>query len=73
MSTPTRIYVVTDKTTQAKALARASTQASALRSVIADRFEVEVASQEVLVDLITKGAKVIEAGATETTTEDTHD
>ena len=54
----TRIYLVTDRETQAKRLIRASSQAQAVRHAVAKRFDAEVASQDDLVQLLDAGQAV---------------
>lgn len=61
MSAPTRIYLVVDKATGTKRLAKAGNKAQALRAVTSDQFSVDVASQEDLVNLISTGAQVLDA------------
>lgn len=55
----TRIYVV-NETNGPSHLVRAATPAQAIRHIVSDRFIAEVASQQQLVDLLGKGAKVRE-------------
>lgn len=59
----TRIYVVTDTGAQPlrSRLVRASTRAKALRHVAENRFAVDVASQQTLVDLLGEGVAVEDA------------
>lgn len=63
----TRIYVVSSKSNIASdrgnRLVRASNPSQALRHVAEGLFDVEVASQDQLVDLAGKGIKVENAGA----------
>lgn len=54
----TRIYLVTDRESQAKRLIRASSQAQAVRHAVAKRFDAEVASQDDLVQLLDAGQAV---------------
>lgn len=61
MSTPTRIYVVTDTEDGAQRLVRATNQSQALRLATKDRFAVDIASQDDLVALISNGVPVLEA------------
>lgn len=67
MSTNTRIYVVSSKSNIASdkghRLVKASNPSQALRFVAEGLFDVEVASQDALVDLAGKGIKVEVAGA----------
>lgn len=63
MSAATRIYLVSDEDTATKRLVRASTQAQATHHAARSRFDVKVASQDDLVNLIASGVKVEEAGA----------
>jgi hypothetical protein len=56
-----RIYVVEDNEREEIYLVRAGNQSQALKH-IAQRFTVEVASQDGLVMLLNKGIKVQEAG-----------
>lgn len=58
-----RIYAVADKKAGVCHLVKAATQAQAVGHVVRGQFVAEVASQEVLVDLMTAGKKVEEAGA----------
>ncbi|MEN9923950.1 MAG: hypothetical protein RL268_76 [Pseudomonadota bacterium] len=53
-----RIYLVTDRDTQAKRLIRAGTQAQAIRHAAASRFAIEVAGQDDLVELLGSGQVV---------------
>ena len=57
----TRIYAVTDTENEDVALVRASTQAQAIRHVVKHRFDVAVADQEQLVDLLSRGYLVKDA------------
>ena len=61
--TPTRIYLVTDTTTGAKRLVRASHVAQAVRHAARARFTAEVASQDDLVFLVTDGHSVEDASS----------
>ena len=54
----TRIYLVTDRESQAKRLIRASSQAQAVRHAAQSRYSVEVASQDDLVQLLDAGQAV---------------
>lgn len=56
--TPARIYVVQDNETNEKTLVRAANQAQAVRHVVKHRFAVELASQDVLVELLGIGETV---------------
>ena len=58
----TRIYLVTDRDTQAKRLIRAGTQAQAIRHAAQSRFDIEVAGQDDLVQLLGSGQAVEVAG-----------
>jgi hypothetical protein len=53
-----RIYLVTDRDTQAKRLIRAGTQAQAIRHAAQSRFEISVAGQDDLVELLASGQPV---------------
>jgi hypothetical protein len=63
----TRIYRVTESSLTEDAavlhLVRAQSAAQAIRHVVSPRFSAEVASQDDLVTLLSKGAKVREATA----------
>lgn len=50
----TRIYVITDENTKEERLIRASTQSQAIRFAAKTAFNVHVATQDDLVDLLTK-------------------
>lgn len=54
----TRIYLVTDRESQAKRLIRAGNQAQAIRHAAASRFAIEVAGQDDLVELLGSGQVV---------------
>ena len=54
----TRIYLVTDRDTQAKRLIRAGNQAQAIRHAAQSRFAIEVAGQDDLVQLLASGQPV---------------
>ncbi len=54
----TRIYLVTDRETQAMRLIRAGNQAQAIRHAAQSRFAIEVASQDDLVQLLASGQAV---------------
>ncbi|MFA9204947.1 MAG: hypothetical protein ACEQSH_00665 [Bacteroidia bacterium] len=56
-----RIYLISDKQTDAQVLVRAASQAIAIRHVVRDRFSAAVAAQETLVDLLTAGQLVQDA------------
>ena len=58
----TRIYLVTDRETQAKRLIRAGNQAQAIRHAAQSRFDIEVAGQDDLVQLLGSGRAVEVAG-----------
>lgn len=60
----TRIYLVTDRDTQAKRLIRAGTQAQAIRHAAASRFDIAVAGQDDLVELLAAGQAVESAAQT---------
>ncbi|PJK07965.1 hypothetical protein CO610_07315 [Lysobacteraceae bacterium NML95-0200] len=64
MSTPKRIYVVTNSASSptSQRLIRASNTAQALRHVANDTFDVVVASQDALVTLLGAGIQVETAG-----------
>lgn len=59
---PSRIYTVRIQG-QAPQLVRAHHPSSALAAAVKATAQVEVASQDDLVDLVAKGVKVIDAGA----------
>jgi hypothetical protein len=69
MSTPTRIYLIVDQTTETKQLIRASNQAQAVRHAAQNKFSVTVATQDDLVALLKTGAEVVDASKQE---EDEH-
>lgn len=50
----TRIYVITDENTKEERLIRATTQSQAIRFAAKTAFNVHVATQDDLVDLLTK-------------------
>lgn len=54
----TRIYLVTDRETQAQRLIRSGNQAQAIRHAAQSRFAIEVASQDDLVQLLAAGQAV---------------
>lgn len=54
----TRIYLVTDTETKRHRLIRAGNQAQAIRHAAQTRFEIEVAGQDALVNLLTHGIPV---------------
>jgi hypothetical protein len=58
----TRIYVVTDIETNRHRLIRAGNQAQAIRHAAQTRFDIEVAGQEDLVNLLTSGVPIELAG-----------
>jgi hypothetical protein len=64
-----RIYKVTSP--GSNRLVRAANQASAIRHVAHDTMQCAVASQDDLVALLSRGAKVEEPGATATASADT--
>jgi hypothetical protein len=57
-----RIYVVTNRSSGASALIRAPNQAQAIRHAAHEQFDIEVASQDVLVSMLKAGAQVAETG-----------
>ena len=59
----TRIYVVTDVETNRHRLIRAGNQAQAIRHAAQTRFDIEVANQDDLVNLLTNGVPIELAGA----------
>ena len=58
----TRIYVVTDIETNRHRLIRAGNQAQAIRHAAQTRFDIEVANQDDLVNLLTNGVPIELAG-----------
>ncbi len=54
----TRIYVVTDIETSRHRLIRASNQAQAIKYAAQTRFDIEVAGQDDLVNLLTHGIPI---------------
>lgn len=58
----TRIYVVTDIETNRHRLIHAGNQAQAIRHAAQTRFDIEVAGQEDLVNLLTSGVPIELAG-----------
>lgn len=58
-----RIYRVINTKTADEYLVRASSQAQAIRHVVADEYRAAVAGQETIVELLLAGAKVHDAGA----------
>lgn len=54
----TRIYLVTDNETKRHRLIRAGNHAQAIRHAAQTRFEIEVAGQDALVNLLTHGIPV---------------
>lgn len=54
----TRIYVVTDTETNKHRLIRAANQAQAIKYAASTRFDIEVAGQDDLVSLLTRGIPV---------------
>jgi hypothetical protein len=63
MTTPTRIYIVTDKVVGSEQLVRAASQAQAVSRVVRSQFEAEFASQDDIVRMLSAGAKVLEPEA----------
>ena len=59
----TRIYLVTDVETNKHRLVRAGNQAQAIRHAAQTRFDIEVAGQDDLVNLLSNGIPVELAGA----------
>lgn len=57
----TRIYRVFNVRTAAEHLVRASSQAQAIRHVVADEYRAAVAGQETIVELMSHGARVMDA------------
>ena len=62
----TRIYVVTDTETNKHRLIRAGNQAQAIKYAAQTRFDIEVAGQDDLVNLLTNGVP-IELATSQTT------
>jgi hypothetical protein len=62
MTAHTRIYHVFDKQTGTNRLVRAGSPAQAVRHVVKNRFDVEVAGQDLLVELLPQGFVVEESG-----------
>lgn len=58
-----RIYRVINTQTAAEHLVRAHSQAQAIRHVVSHEYRAAVACQEALVELLTAGATVQDAGA----------
>lgn len=58
---PTRIYVVTDSSTKAERLVRATFRATAVRHVAQSHFAARAATQDDLERLITAGVRVEQA------------
>ena len=54
----TRIYVVTDTETNRHRLIRAGNQAQAIKYAAQTRFDIEVAGQDDLVNLLTNGVPI---------------
>jgi hypothetical protein len=54
----TRIYVVTDTETNKHRLIRAGNQAQAIKYAAQTRFDIEVAGQDDLVNLLTNGVPI---------------
>lgn len=67
MATAIRPYTVKDNTTGAVRLVRAANQAAARSHVARDRFAVEVASANEVIDLMSAGIKVEDATPEPTT------
>lgn len=61
----TRIYLVTDRETQAKRLIRAGSQAQAIRHAAASQFGAAVAGQDDLVQMLDAGIRVEDASKAE--------
>ena len=57
----TRIYLVTDRETQAKRLIRAGSQAQAIRHAAASQFSATMAGQDDLVQMLDAGIRVEDA------------
>ena len=53
-----RIYLVTDRDTETRRLIRAANQAQAVRHAAQSRFDIQVASQDDLVELLAAGQAV---------------
>jgi hypothetical protein len=62
----TRIYLVTDVETNKHRLIRAGNQAQAIRHAAQTRFDIEVAGQDDLVNLLTGGIPIELAGGNAT-------
>ena len=58
-----RIYRVINTETAAERLVRAQSQAQAIRHVVKETYRAAVAGQETIVELLTSGVKVQDAGA----------
>lgn len=58
-----RIYRVSSARTGDEWLVRAQSQAQAIRHVVKSEYRAAVASQETLIEMLTGGAKVEDAGA----------
>ena len=58
-----RIYRVINTETAAEHLVRAQSQAQAIRHVVKETYRAAVAGQETIVELLTSGVKVQDAGA----------
>ena len=58
-----RIYRVINTETAAERLVRAQSQAQAIRHVVKETYRAAVAGQETIVELLTSGVKVEDAGA----------
>ena len=68
----TRIYLVTDRDTQTMRLIRAGNQAQAIRHAAQSRFDIEVAGQDDLVQLLGSGQAVEVAGTSSDEAEAAH-
>lgn len=63
-----RIYLITDRDTQTRRLIRAANQAQAVRHAAQARFDIQVASQDTLVELLAAG-QAVESAAQATESE----
>lgn len=68
----TRIYLVTDRDTQAQRLIRATSQAQAIWHAVSKRFDAQVASQDHIVLRMLAGDTVETAGTGGDEAEDSH-
>jgi len=66
-TTPRRVYVVTCHSTGEPRLVRATNVATALRHVVRTAYQCEVASQDTLIELLSAGVQVEDAGADDAT------